>query len=144
MNAPQRLGNVQNLVVLSFRDVGLQNSLQTEISRSVFLTRRVGLECDRREEACVDDFRSQLNLFRRNQVAFPKFKRPTSHGCLKCDRSQDETAVWLQIIVFKKDLTAFQRKISAVDEVFVKLIELGIDVVNAIVVQAIDYKQEVR
>jgi len=59
-------------------------------------------------------------------------------------RGQDEPAIRFQIIVFEKFLPALKRQISAVDEIFVKLVELGVDIVNAVLVLAVDDKQHVR
>ena len=48
-------GNVQRLIVLLFRDFPLQDSLQTELGRNVFLSRRVRFVSNRRKERFVDD-----------------------------------------------------------------------------------------
>ena len=84
-----------------------------------------------------------MDLIGGNQIAFPEFEGPALDRSLIGERAEDEAAVWLQIVVLKKLAPAFERKISAVDEVFVKAVALLVDVVDLVVVFAIDNKHHV-
>src|SRR5437660_10673694 len=128
MNPAQALRHVQGLVILLFRDVGLQNALQTQVRRGFVLSQRVWLESNRREERFINDVRSQLDLIAWNQIAFPEFKGPVPNRRLVGDRAHDKTAIRLEVIVLEKFLATLERKISAIDEVFVKLVALGVDI----------------
>ena len=79
-----------------------------------------------------------------NQITFPKFKRPTSDRRLISDSPENESPVGFQIIILEKHLTALERQISAVHKILVKLVEFGVDVINAILVLSIDHEQNMR
>ena len=49
-----------------------------------------------------------------------------------------------EIVVYEKLAAAFEREIGAVNEVFVKAVALLVDVVDLVVVFAIDHKHHVR
>src|SRR5437763_181187 len=104
----------------------------------------MGLVPDRCQETLVDDVVRELDLIGGNQITFPELEGPFSHRRLESNRAQDEAPIRLQIIVLKEILAALERKIRAVHEVFVKLVELGVDVVDAVFVLAIDDEQRVR
>ena len=91
----------------------------------------------------VDDFVSELDLIRRNQIAFPKLESPTFYWSLIRKRAEDEAAVRLEVIVIKKLLAPFKRKVCAIDEVLVKLVALLVHVIDLIPVFAIDHKHQV-
>src|SRR5215467_1233793 len=107
------------------------------------MAKRVWLEGHRREEGFVDDFRGQLNLIGRDQIPLPKLEGPASHGRLIGDSAENKTPVGLQIVVVEELLTSFEGKISPVNEVFMKSITLGIDVIDLVAVLAINYEQSV-
>ena len=145
VNAAQALRDVEGFVFLIARNFGLQDPLQTfNASRRFILSRRVWLESNWREEALIDNLCCQLNLIRGNQIAFPEFEGPLSHRRLVGNRAHDKAAIGLQIIIFKEDLSALERKISPINEILVKLKELGVDVIDPIMVLPIDDKQHVR
>ena len=81
---------------------------------------------------------------RRNQIAFPEFKCPAPHRSLKSDRAENKTPVRLEIIVFKELLATLQREIGAVNKVLMKLVPVGVDVLDAFKILTIDNKQDVR
>jgi hypothetical protein len=58
--------------------------------------------------------------------------------------AENEAPVRFQIIVLEKFLAAFKRQIGAVDEVLVKLVELGIDVIDPVLALSINHEQQVR
>src|SRR5437763_7923178 len=99
---------------------------------------------DRRKKTLVDDVIRELDLIGGNQITFPELESPFSHRRLESNRSQNEAAIRLKIIVLKEILAALERKVSAVNEVFVKLVQLGVDVIDTVFILAIDDEQRVR
>ena len=83
-------------------------------------------------------------MIRRNQIAFPEFKCPALQRRLIGDRPEDEAAIGLEIVVLKKLAAAFQREISSIYEIFVEGITLCVDVVNLVLIFAVDDEEHVR
>src|SRR5260221_10104353 len=92
----------------------------------------------------ADVISGEFDLIRRDQIGLPEFKGPSPYGCLISDRAQNETAVGLEVVIFKKHLAPFQRKIVAVNKVLMKFIAFGIDVINPITILTVDREQDVR
>ncbi len=112
--------------------------------RCFVLAQRVGFKCDRHKERFINHFVGQLDQIRGYQIAFPEFERPTAYRSLISECAENEAPVRFQIIVDEKLAAAFERQVIAVNEIFVKAVALFVDVVDFVVVLAIDHNHHVR
>ena len=85
-----------------------------------------------------------MDLIGGYQIAFPELKGPALDRGLICECAEDEATIRFDVVVYEKLLAAFEREISAVDEVFVEAVALFVDVVDLVAVFAIDHDHDVR
>ena len=106
-------------------------SFLLKLARGLFLYERVGLERDRRKEALAQSGVSFPKQISREPVAFPELESEAVERALVGDRAEEEPAVRLQVVVLVECAPAFERKVGRVDEVFVKLKPLRVDVIDS-------------
>ena len=102
-----------------------------QLSRGLFLNERVGLVRDRRKEAPGQRGVSFPKQISREPIALPELEGEAIERALVGDGAEEEPAVRLQVVVLVKCAPAFERKVGRVDEVFVKLKPLRVDVIDS-------------